>query len=175
MKWSHSHLPHDSYSRASSRSYRMGAHRGKAHVRLRQNELATHNRIMCTCAAHATAIPSTDNHTVRTKSARDKKHVASRPEIRTFGVVDEPHGGGGGPVLLDPERQPICETQQPHVKSGGAPTNQPQICAAAIQGPRQIGSPAARGARIGRLTFPERGGSIQLPLRHRGIRERGGE
>jgi len=41
-----------------------------------------------------------------------------------FGVVDEPHGGGGGPVLLDPKRQPI---------------------------------------------FPERRGSIQLPLRHRGL------
>jgi hypothetical protein len=34
----------------------------------------------------------------------NRRHMVSSEDIRTFGVIDEHHGGGGCPVLLDPKR-----------------------------------------------------------------------
>jgi hypothetical protein len=100
--------------------------------------------------------------------------------VRTFGFVDEPHGGGGGPIFLDPERQPICARNNQHIKSGDAHQQSHRSIHAEETNPRepQIGSPAAglvEGLRSGGLTFHVRRESIQLSLGHRGSKRRSGE
>ena len=133
----------------------MGAH-AQAHVSRKQNECATLNRILRPSAAYATVIPQLLNVHPELNQ-RGTRNVWFRAGILTFGIVDEPHGGSGGPVLLDPKRQRICATQQPHVKSG-APTNQSQICAAAIQGRGRSDLPSLGARGSGGSPFPSAAG-----------------
>lgn len=137
------------------------------HTRLRQNELATHNRIQRTYAVRAAAIPQllTIKSEPNPREIRNMWFQARNPYLwsrrRTPWRRRRP---------CPPRSQATTHLRDATTTRQIGSTHQSITdLRCGDPGPRQIGSPAARGARIGRLTFPERGGSIQLPLRHRGL------